>query len=56
MIDEMSLKKKVVWDPSSQQMMGFVGPQDSDELPVASEAIVIMAVGLLGNWKASPIG
>ena len=34
MIDGMSLKKKVVWDPSSQQMMGFVdlgsGPQDSD--------------------------
>ena len=59
MIDGMCLKKKVVWDPSSQQMMGFVdlgsGPLDSDELPIASEAIVIMAVGLLGNWKA-PIG
>ena len=59
MIYGMCLKKKVVWDPSSQQMMGFVdlesGPLDSDELPIASEAIVIMAVGLLGNWKA-PIG
>ena len=56
-IDGMSLK--VVWDASSQRMVGFAdmgaSPHESDEVPIASEAIVIMAVGLLGNWKA-PLG
>ena len=59
MIDGMSVRKFIEWDQSSQKMVGFVdmgmGPGDDDSRPEATEIIVIMAVGILGRWKA-PLG
>ena len=56
MIDEMAIKKHVEWD--GKQFRGFVdigtGIED-DSTPVASEALVFMAVGLNKNWKI-PLG
>ncbi|XP_067412947.1 DNA transposase THAP9 isoform X2 [Emydura macquarii macquarii] len=59
MIDGMALKKQLEWDPVTQRLVGFVdlgtGALDADEAPLASEAIVLMAVGVHGHWRA-PLG
>ncbi|XP_032641597.1 DNA transposase THAP9 [Chelonoidis abingdonii] len=59
MIEGMALKKQLEWDPVTQRLVGFVdlgaGALDADEAPLASEAIVLMAVGVLGHWRA-PLG
>jgi hypothetical protein len=53
MLDAMSIKKHVSFDPSKQQTIGCVdlgyGPDDEN---IASEALVFMVVGLMGHWKA----
>ena len=52
MIDGMSIRKLLDWDPKRQQMVGFVdlgaGSLDND-VAEAIEVIVIMAVGLQGG-------
>jgi hypothetical protein len=59
MIDGMSIRKHVDWDSKQQKMMGFTdlgaGPIDNDSQQEASEALVIMAVGITGHWKV-PLG
>ena len=47
MIDGMSIRKHIDWDPV-QQMIGFtdLGALDSDSQQEATEVLVIMAVGL----------
>ncbi|XP_039398118.1 DNA transposase THAP9 isoform X1 [Mauremys reevesii] len=59
MIEGMALKKQLEWDPVTQRLVGFVdlgaGALDADEAPLASEAVVLMAVGVLGHWRA-PLG
>lgn len=59
MVDGMAIKSHLQWDPHTQRMMGFTdlglasrdgGHDDSDE--VATEALVILVVGLVGHWKA----
>ncbi|XP_074848117.1 DNA transposase THAP9 [Carettochelys insculpta] len=59
MIEAMALKKQLEWDPVTRRLVGFVdlgaGALDADEAPLASEAIVLMAVGVLGHWRA-PLG
>ena len=58
MLDGMSLRKHLDWDPKRQEMVGFVdlgsGSLDCDA-GEATEALVVMAVGLQGQWKV-PIG
>ena len=57
MIDGMSIRKHVDWDPVQQKMVGFTdlgaGPLDSDSQQEATEVLVIMAVGLTGHWKVT---
>lgn len=57
MIDGMAIRKHVDWDPKTQKMVGFVdlgtGSADSDVQHEATEALVIMAVGLTGHWKVT---
>ena len=55
MLDAMSIRKQLVYDPHTKETVGFVNlgvgeEDDSEEL--ASEALVIMLVGLRGRWKA----
>ena len=54
MIDGMSIRKHLDWDPKRQEMVGFVdlgaGSLDNDA-GEATEAVVVMAVGLQGQWK-----
>lgn len=56
--DGMSIRSDVVWDRKSESFLGFIdyggGCQESGS-KFASEALVVMAVGLKKNWKA-PIG
>ena len=58
MIDGMSIRKHIDWDPKRKEMVGFVdlgtGSLEND-VAEAREAIVILAVGLKGYWKV-PIG
>ncbi|KAM9295755.1 DNA transposase THAP9 [Morus bassanus] len=55
----MSLQKQQEWDPQTQRLTGFVdlgaGILDTDEAPLASEAIILMAVGISSPWTA-PLG
>ena len=56
MFDEMAIRKHVEWD--GKTFVGYVDVGsgiDDDSAPIASEALVIMAVGLNGQWKI-PIG
>ena len=57
MIDGMSIRKHIDWDPVQQKMIGFTdlgaGSLDSDSQQEATEALVIMAVGLTGHWKVT---
>jgi hypothetical protein len=53
MIDAMALKKHVSFDPTTQRSIGYVDLGfGSSEEEVASEALVLMVVGLMGHWKA----
>jgi len=55
MIDGMSIRKHIDWDAKTRQMVGFndlgAGVIDNDSQEEATEASVIMAVGLTGHWK-----
>ncbi|XP_065545240.1 DNA transposase THAP9 isoform X3 [Lathamus discolor] len=59
MVQDMSLQKQREWDPQTQCLTGFVdlgaGILDADEAPLASEAIILMAVGTSSPW-AAPLG
>lgn len=58
MIDGMKIKKYIEYDASSKSQVGFInfGPAlDSDSETLATEALVIMAVGIHGHWKV-PLG
>ncbi|NWR60116.1 THAP9 transposase, partial [Bucorvus abyssinicus] len=58
-VQDMSLQKQQEWDPQTQRLTGFVdlgaGVIDADEAPLASEAIIVMAVGISSPWTA-PLG
>ena len=57
MIDEIHIRKRLDWDAKKKSMIGFVdlgaGPNDDDTQKEATEALVIMAVGITGHWKVS---
>ncbi|XP_071411871.1 DNA transposase THAP9 isoform X2 [Pithys albifrons albifrons] len=59
MVQEMSLQKRQEWDPQTGRLTGFVdlgtGILDADEAPLASEVVVLMAVGISSPWTA-PLG
>lgn len=59
LVQDMSLQKQREWDPQTKQLTGFVdlgaGILDADEAPLASEAIILMAVGISSPWTA-PLG
>ncbi|NXS44223.1 THAP9 transposase, partial [Balaeniceps rex] len=59
MVQDMSLQKQQEWDPQTQRLTGFVdlgaGILDADEAPLASEVIILMAVGISSPWTA-PLG
>ena len=54
MIDAMALKKHISYDASSQESIGYVdlGSGPCEDADVASEALVLLVVGLKGHWKA----
>uniref|UniRef100_A0A9J7ZUA4 DNA transposase THAP9 n=1 Tax=Cyprinus carpio carpio TaxID=630221 RepID=A0A9J7ZUA4_CYPCA len=52
MLDAMSIRKHVQYNPHTQSMSGFVDMGDGNsETEVATEALVFMVVGLQGHWK-----
>ncbi|KFZ45511.1 DNA transposase THAP9, partial [Antrostomus carolinensis] len=59
MVQDVALQKQQEWDPQTQRLTGFVdlgaGVLDADEAPLASEAIILMAVGTSSPWTA-PLG
>ncbi|NXV08313.1 THAP9 transposase, partial [Cettia cetti] len=59
LVQDVSLQKQQEWDPQSKRLTGFVdlgaGILDADEAPLASEAIILMAVGISSPWTA-PLG
>ncbi|NXT85704.1 THAP9 transposase, partial [Zapornia atra] len=59
LLQEVSLCKQQEWDPQTRRLTGFIdlgaGVLDADEAPLASEAIVLMAVGISSLWTA-PLG
>lgn len=53
MIDAMAIRKQIQYDASRGCMVGYMDLGDGpDETTVATEAVVIMLVGLKGYWKA----
>ncbi|XP_045851870.1 DNA transposase THAP9 isoform X1 [Meles meles] len=58
-IKGVSLKQQLQWDPSSHHLQGFMdfglGILDADETPLASETVLLMAVGISGHWR-TPLG
>ncbi|XP_054996287.1 DNA transposase THAP9 isoform X2 [Sorex araneus] len=58
-IKGVSLKQQLQWDPSDHHLQGFMdfglGRLDADEMPLASETILLMAVGIAGHWR-TPLG
>ena len=53
MLDAMSIRKHVQYNPHTQSMSGFVDMGDGiSETDFATEALVFMVVGLQGHWKA----
>jgi len=62
MIDGMSMRSHLEYDPSSGRMVGFtdlgltsvgdVVQDNCDSADLATEALVILVVGLMGYWKA----
>lgn len=59
MIKGLSLTQQLQWDPSSHHLQGFMdfglGTLDADEMPLASETILLTAVGISGHWS-TPLG
>ena len=59
MIKGLSLTQQLQWDPSGHHLQGFMdfglGTLDADEMPLASETILLMAVGISGHWS-TPLG
>ncbi|NXO63909.1 THAP9 transposase, partial [Phainopepla nitens] len=59
LVQDVSLQKQQEWDPQTKRLTGFVdlgaGTLDADEAPLASEAIILMAVGISSPWTA-PLG
>ncbi|NWY73332.1 THAP9 transposase, partial [Erithacus rubecula] len=59
LVQAVSLQKQQEWDPQSRRLTGFVdlgaGVLDADEAPLASEAVILMAVGISSSWTA-PLG
>ncbi|NWT66523.1 THAP9 transposase, partial [Prunella himalayana] len=59
LVQDVSLQKQQEWDPQAKQLTGFVdlgaGVLDADEAPLASEAVILMAVGIWSPWTA-PLG
>ncbi|EEC05889.1 hypothetical protein IscW_ISCW004302, partial [Ixodes scapularis] len=61
MLNGMSMKRGVSLDVPSGMLVGYIdlgqglGPHESDEVPMATEALVLMTVGLASLWKI-PIG
>lgn len=55
--DEMSMRKQIIWDYNSRQMLGFVtyGSNDRDDPLVANEALVFMVSGLNEKFRI-PVG
>ena len=51
MLDGMSIRKRVEWDVTRKQMVGFVDLGAGPLKEEAGEALVVMAVGLQGRWK-----
>ncbi|XP_069341666.1 DNA transposase THAP9 [Eulemur rufifrons] len=58
-IKGVSLEQQLQWDPRSHSLQGFMdfglGKLDADETPLASETILLMAVGIFGHWR-TPLG
>lgn len=55
MLDAMSIKRHLQYNPHAQSMSGYVDLGDgSNETDPATEALVLMVIGLQGHWK-SPI-
>lgn len=53
MIDAMAIRKKISRDAKSKALTGFVDLGDGSESDVpATEALVVMVVGIRGHWKA----
>ncbi|XP_012502625.1 PREDICTED: DNA transposase THAP9 [Propithecus coquereli] len=59
LIKGVPLTQQLQWDPGSHSWQGFMdfglGKLDADETPLASEAILLMAVGIFGHWR-TPLG
>lgn len=56
MIDSMHIMRKTFWDANQQRIVGYVDLGDAqDSTKEATEALVIMAVGIKSAWK-KPIG
>lgn len=55
----MPLERRIRYDPFSKSLQGLVdfgaGSYDADEVPVAGEALLFVAVGFQGQWIA-PLG
>ncbi|XP_032095670.1 DNA transposase THAP9 [Sapajus apella] len=58
-IKSIPLKQQLQWDPSSHSLQGFMdfglGKLDADETPLATETVLLMAVGVFGHWR-TPLG
>ncbi|XP_010223066.1 PREDICTED: DNA transposase THAP9, partial [Tinamus guttatus] len=59
LVQDMALQRQQQWDAQSQCLAGFVdvgaGVLDADEAPLASDVIILMAVGIMSPWRA-PLG
>ncbi|KAH9367249.1 hypothetical protein HPB48_013132 [Haemaphysalis longicornis] len=57
LLDGMSIKRSCDFDSSTGRFIGYVDlghsqePQDADDLPLATDALVFMVVGLAAPWK-----
>ncbi|XP_004640377.1 DNA transposase THAP9 [Octodon degus] len=58
-IKSIPLKQKSQWDSSSHSLQGFMdfglGKLDASEMPLATEAVLLMGVGIFGHWRM-PLG
>ncbi|NWJ12132.1 THAP9 transposase, partial [Crypturellus undulatus] len=59
LVQDMALQRQQEWDARNQRLAGFVdvgaGVLDADEAPLASDVIILMAVGIVSPWRA-PLG
>ncbi|NXF92244.1 THAP9 transposase, partial [Eubucco bourcierii] len=59
MVQDVPLQRQQEWDLQNRHRTGFVdlgtGVLDADEAPLASEAVILMAVGISSPW-AAPLG